>query len=211
MPTDTAPLELSEVQWQVADAIARKLVIEGTDINELRKTIAYLREYVNREKAGKAFFDYLKALVRRGNQIGHSKQTINYYKSLDAVCEQYLKDYQDKAPLMLMILGWSARLVQYYSKGVPTGEIQLIEVMSEREAEIRAVNQTHAFKVGQELPATVTAIKGNKVTYEILGTIRLTQKEPRLTEKLTEKQEITIRIEELKEDGSMKRVRGVVK
>ena len=189
MPTETASLELTEVQWQVAHAIARQLVIEGS--------------------AGKAFFDYLKTLVRRGNQIGHSKQTVSYYKSLDAACEKYLKDYQDKAPQMLMILGWAARLVQYYNKGVPTGEIQQIEVMSEREAEIQAVTQAQAFEVGQEIEATVAAIKGNKVTYEILGTIRLTQKEPKLAGKLTEGQIIIVRIEDLRDDKSIKRVKGI--
>ncbi|MBE9138832.1 hypothetical protein IQ254_16795 [Nodosilinea sp. LEGE 07088] len=209
MSTETAPLALTEVQWQVAHAIARQLVIEGTDVNELRKTISYLREYVDRKDAGKAFFDYLKTLVRRGNQIGHSKQTVNYYKSLDAACEKYLKDYQDKAAQMLMILGWAARLVQYYGKGVPTGEIQKIEVMSEREAEIQAVTQAHTFEVGQELSATVAAIKGNKVTYEILDTIRLTQKEPKLVGKLSEGQEVSVCIEELKDDGSIKRVKGI--
>ncbi|MGB3492289.1 MAG: hypothetical protein WBA57_06150 [Elainellaceae cyanobacterium] len=201
--------ELTDTQWQVADAIARQLVIEGTDVNELRKSISYLREYVDRENAGKAFLDYLKTLVRKGNQIGHSKRTVDYYKSLDAACEKYLKDYQDKAPQMLMILSWAARLVQYYDKGVPTGEIQQIEVMSEREAEIQAVTQTRTFEVGQELPATVTAIKGNKVTYEILGTIRLTPKEARLAGKLTEGQEVSVRIEDLKDDGSIKRVKGI--
>lgn len=208
MATETAFLELTEVQWQVAHAIARQLVIEDMDVNELRKTISYLREYVDRKDAGKAFFDYLKTLVRKGNQIGHSKRTIDYYKSLDAACETYLKDYQDKAPQMLMILGWSARLVQYY-KVTPIGEIQPIEVMSEREAEIQAVTQSHTFEVGQELSATVAAIKGNKVTYEILGTIRLTQKEPRLASKLTEGQKVSVRVEDLKEDGSIKRVKGI--
>lgn len=209
MPTATVPVELSEVQWQVAHVIAQQLVREGTDVNELRKTISYLREYVDQENAGKAFFDYLKALVRRGNQIGHSKQTIDYYKSLDAVCDEYLKDYQDKAPQMLLILGWAARLVKYY-KGLPVGEVPKVEIMSEREAEVQAVTQANTFTLGQELQAKVLAIKGKKVTYEILGSIKLSPKEPKLFEKLTEGQEVTVRIEDLRDDGSIKRVKGIV-
>ncbi|MFE4108373.1 hypothetical protein [Almyronema epifaneia] len=209
MTTETISLELTEVQWQVARAIARQLVIDDTDVNELRKTIAYLREYRDRANAGKAFFDYLKTLVRRGDQIGHSKKTIDYYKSLEAVCDSHLKDYQAEAPQMLMILGWAARLVQYY-KSTPIGELQQIEVMSEREAEVRAVTQSHTFEIGQELPAKVVAIKNNRVTYELLGTIKLTTKEPKLFKKLTIAQEITVRIEDLKEDGSIKRVKGIV-
>jgi hypothetical protein len=209
MPTETAPQEPTEVQWQIAHAIAQQLVIEDTDVNELRKTISYLRKYVERDNAGKAFFDYLKVLVRRGDQIGHSKQTIAYYKSLDSACKKYLEDYQDKAPLMLMILGWAARLLKYYDKGVPIGEIQRVEVMSEREAEIQAVIQTHMFEVGQELPAKVISITGNKVTYEILETIRLSPKEHKLSKHLREGQEITVRIEDLRDDGSIKRVKGI--
>ncbi|MBE7384524.1 MAG: hypothetical protein F6J95_024300 [Leptolyngbya sp. SIO1E4] len=209
MSTEIAPLELTEVQWQVAEAIARKLVIERTDVNELRKTLSYLREYVDRENAGKAFFDYLKTLVRRGDQIGHSKKTVEYYKSLDSICSEYLKDYQDKAPQILMILGWATRLVKYYDKGVPTGEIQPITVMSEREAAIQAVTQANTFEVGQEIEATVAAIKKSKVTYEILGTIRLTQKEPKLASKLTEGQTVSVYIADLKNDGSIKRIKGI--
>jgi len=200
--------ELTDAQWQIADAIARQLVIEGTDVNELRKATTYLRDRQNEAGAGKKFFDYLKTLVRHGNAIGHSKRTLDYYQSLDAVCSQYLSSYQDDAERMLYILSWAARLVQYYDKGVPTGEIEQPTVQSEREAEIQAVTQANKFEVGQELEATVTAIKGNKVTYEILGSIKLTQKEPKLASRLSEGQILKIRIEDLRDDGTLKRVKG---
>jgi len=200
--------ELTDAQWQIADAIARQLVIEGTDVNELRKAATYLRDRQDEPGAGKKFFDYLKTLVRHGNAIGHSKRTLSYYQSLDAVCSKYLESYQDDAPRMLYILSWAARLVQYYDKGVPTGEIKQPTVQSEREAEIQAVTQANKFEVGQELEATVTAIKGNKVTYEILGSIKLTQKEPKLASKLSEGQILKIRIEDLRDDGTLKRVKG---
>jgi hypothetical protein len=130
--------ELTDAQWQIADAIARQLVIEGTDVNELRKAATYLRDRQDEPGAGKKFFDYLKTLVRHGNAIGHSKRTLGYYQSLDATCSQYLGSYQDDSERMLYILSWAARLVQYYDKGVPTGEIKQPTVMSEREAEIQA-------------------------------------------------------------------------
>jgi len=207
LDTPTRSLDLTEVQWQVADAIARQLVIEGTDVNELRKALAYLREYVNRENAGPAFFDYLKMLVSKGERIGHSQKTVEYYKSLAAVCEEYLTRYQDDAPVMLMILGWAARLVKYYDKGVPTGEIQPISVISEREAEIQAMTQTHSFQIGQTLDANVKSIKGNKVTYEILGTIKLTVKEPKQAASLAEGQQVVVRVTRLKDNGSLKNVK----
>lgn len=200
--------ELTDAQWQIADAIARQLVIERTDVNELKKATAYLRARQEEDHAGKKFFDYLKTLVRHGDAIGHSKRTLGYYQSIDAVCSQYLENSQDDAKRMLLILSWAARLVQYYDKGVPTGEIERPNVMSEREAEIQAVTQANTFEVGQELEATVAAIKGNKVTYEILGSIKLTQKEPKLAVKLDVGQTLVVTIKDLRDDGSIKRVKG---
>lgn len=201
--------ELTDAQWQIADAIARQLVIEGTDVNELRKATTYLRDRQNEAGAGKKFFDYLKTLVRHGNAIGHSKRTLGYYQSLDAVCSQYLESYQDDAPRMLYILSWATRLMQYYDKGVPTGEIENPTVQSEREAEIQAVIQANQFEVGQEVEAIVTSIKGNRVTYEIAGAIRLTVKEPKRASLLTEREIVNIEITALKDDGSIKRVKAV--
>jgi hypothetical protein len=199
--------ELTDAQWQIADAIARQLVIEGTDVNELRKAATYLRDRQNEAGAGKKFFDYLKTLVRHGNAIGHSKRTLGYYQSLDAVCSQYLESYQNDAPRMLYILSWAARLVQYYDKGVPTGEIKQLTVISEREAELKAVNEANDFAVGQTLDAMITAIRGNKVTYELLETIKLTQKEPRKASELSIGQKVEIEIIQLRDDGLPKKLK----
>ena len=199
--------ELTDAQWPIADAIARQLVIDGTDVNELRKAMAYLRDRRDQAAAGKKFFDYLKTLVRHGNAIGHSKRTLGYYQSLDAVCSQYLTSYQDDPLKMLYLLSWAARLVQYYDKGVPTGEIEKPTVMSEREAEIQAVTQANEFAIGQALEATVTSVKGSRVTYELLGTIRLTIKEPKRSKNLSEEDVVTVEITQLREDGFPKKVK----
>lgn len=199
--------ELTDIQWQIADAIARQLVIEGTDVNELRKAIAYLRDHQDKPGAGKQFFDYLKTLVRHGNAIGHSKRTLGYYQSLDAVCRHYLDKYQDNAPMMLLILSWAARLVRYYDKGVPTGEIERPDFKSEREAELKAVNEANTFVVGQTLEAIVTAIRGNRVTYQFLRIIKLTQKEPKKASEMSVGQEIEIEIIQLRDDGLPKKIK----
>lgn len=209
MPVKTAPIELTEAEWQIVDAMARQLVLEDTDVNELRKAIAYLRDHLEGEDAGKRFFDYLKTLVRHGHSIGHSKRTIDYYRSLDTVCSQYLSSYQADAARMLTLLGWAARLVQYYDKGVPTGEIARPTIHSEREAEILAVTQASNFEVGQELEATVMAIKGSRVTYELVDTIRLTIKEPKKSKNLTEGQKVKVEITQLREDGFPKKVKCI--
>lgn len=97
--------ELTEAQWQIADAIARTLVLANTDVNELRKAISYLRTYANQGQGGAKFFAYLKTLVCNGNRIGHSKRTTEYYERIEATCSQYLAGYKDDATTMLNLLG----------------------------------------------------------------------------------------------------------
>ncbi|HBB30402.1 MAG TPA: hypothetical protein DDZ80_05225 [Cyanobacteria bacterium UBA8803] len=201
--------DLTELQWQIAHAIAHTLVKADTDVNELGKAIAYLRAYVNRENAGARFFDYLKTLVKNGRQIGHSKRTTDYYENIESACSQYLKAYQDDAATMLQILGWASRLMRYYKDAGCIGEITAPTVESVRQAEIAEVISAHNFAVGQILEATVTAVKGNKVTYEILGTIKLTEKEPKKAQSLSEGQKVKVEILDLKEDGSIKKVKCV--
>lgn len=200
--------DLTEFQWQMAHAIAQTLVKADTDVNELGKAIAYLRAHANRENAGAKFFDYLKTLVRNGRLIGHSKRTSEYYENIETVCSQYLKAYQDNAAVMLQILGWASRLMRYYANaGQPIGEITAPVVESARQAEIAEVISTHDFAIGQILEATVTAVKGNKVTYEILRTIKLTEKEPKKAKFLSQGQTVKVEILDLKEDGSIKKVK----
>ena len=209
MPSTDTQAELTPIQWQVADAIARFLVLAEADVNELRKAIAYLRAYCDRNNASSQFFTYLKTLVRNGDRIGHSNKTKGYYQSIDDACSQYLKDYQDDASTLLQILGWAARLMQYYREAGPIGELSESSVPSEREAAVQAVSAAQDFQDGQVLEATITAINGKKVTYEMLGTIRLTPKEPKQAELLQVGQCVKVEIVALKEDGSLKKVKWV--
>lgn len=202
-----ATTDLTSTQWQVADAIARQLVLEQTDLNEFRKTISYLRAYSARPDAGKKYFDYLNALARNGNRIGHSKRTQGYLENITATCQKYLDSYKDDAATLLQILGWAARLMQYYKQAGPIGEIPEPTIQSEREAEIQAVVASQEFYEGQTLEALVAGVKGNKVTYEMLGTLRLTTKEPKHAKVLSEGQSVTVEITALKPDGSPKNVK----
>ncbi|WP_232317170.1 hypothetical protein [Anabaena sp. CA = ATCC 33047] len=201
---------LTDRQWEIAHAIALTLVKEDTDVNELGKAVAYLRAYSNREDATSRFFKYLKTLVSNGRQIGHSKKTTDYYISIDKACSDYLKSISD-AYTILQILGWVSRLMRYYKDaGVPIGEIATPTappVESARQAEIARVAKSQDFKVDQILDATVTKINGNKVTYEILGTIKLTEREPKKASVLTQGQTVQVTIVALKDDGSIKNVK----
>ncbi|MGB7442690.1 MAG: hypothetical protein WA919_16625 [Coleofasciculaceae cyanobacterium] len=209
MTVETLTESLTEVQWQMAHAIAQTLVKDNTDVNELGKAIAYLRSYANRENAGAKFFDYLETLAKNGRQIGHSKRTSDYYENIENACSQYLKAYQDDAQVMLHILGWASRLMRYYKNAGPIEEITAPVVESARQAEIAEVISSHDFAVGQILEATVTAVKGNKVTYEILETIKLTEKEPKKAKLLSEGQKVKVEIVALKEDGSIRKVKCI--
>ncbi|UUO16837.1 hypothetical protein [Dolichospermum heterosporum] len=199
---------LTEKESQLAHNLAITLVKEETDVNEVGKVIAYLRSIVNQPDAGKRFFNYLKTLVTHGRQIGHSGRTAGYYRSIERACNQYLQNQQTNAQTMLKILGWAMRLMRYY-KVSPIEEILVspVEEISERQAAITEVFQSQKFEIDQVLDATVLAVKGNKVTYEILGTIKLTEKEPKKAASLKEGQVVKVKITALKDDGSIKSIK----
>ncbi|MCC3489007.1 MAG: hypothetical protein JGK35_00255 [Microcoleus sp. PH2017_16_JOR_D_A] len=116
--TELVTESLTEHQWGIAHAIAQTLVKEQTDVNELGKAIAYLRNAVNLNQtdANSRFFKYLKTLVGNGRQIGHSGKTTDYYRSIDKACSDCLKGFQGDARTLLQILGWASRLMRYYKQ-----------------------------------------------------------------------------------------------
>ncbi|AFZ42909.1 hypothetical protein PCC7418_0688 [Halothece sp. PCC 7418] len=175
-------VSLSDHEWDIAHAIARDLVSEKTDHNEVKKILEYLRKFKSKPKLGESFFQYLKTLAKKADQFGHSKQTPIYYRAIETTCNKHLIDYQDQPQLMLEILGWTTRLMRYYKK-TSLEELQAINEskQSERQAEIEQASASLEFKEGQIIEATVVGFnKGNKVTYEITATTqRLAQKEPK--------------------------------
>lgn len=200
---------LTEREWEIAHAIAQTLVKDETDVNEFGKAIAYLRNAVNQDRAdaNSRFFKYLKTLVGNGRQIGHSGKTPDYYRSIDKACSDCLKGFQGDASTLLQILGWASRLMRYYKEAGPIGEVSVPVLESARQVEIARTIGSHEFAIGQIVEAKVTAVKGNKVTYEILETIRLTEKEPKKAQSLSEGQVVQVEILDIKEDGSPKKVK----
>ncbi len=212
-------VDLSPQYWDLAHGIAMTLVKADTDVNELSKSIAYLRSVAHHADAGSRFFKFTSELVRE-HRFHRTQQTRRYYQLIDETCKDYLEPLKDKPAEMLQILGWAARLMRYYKDGgMPLGEIppplgsQLnsdsdrpVEEQAQRLAEIEAVLSSTDFRVGQKLDATIATIRGNKVTYEILGTIKLTQKEPRRAGSLSEGQVVQVEITELKEDGGIRKI-----
>ncbi len=212
-----ATTDLTGTQWQVADAIARQLVLDETDANELRKTIAYLRAYSDREDAGKKFFDYLNTLARNGNRIGHSKRTQDYLKSIAQTCQQYLGNYKDDVPVMLQVLGWAARLMQYYKEAGPIGELNIVsvddipsEAQKIREEKINQLVASESLEVGKQLDAIVLGKKqkGSEVTYEIAG-VPFKEREKKQFDAIPDNGSVIVEIKSLKDDGSINHVKFV--
>jgi len=204
-------ISLSDAEWEIVHAIAQSLVQKGTDVNEVGKAIAYLRTIIKEPNATSRFFTYLKTLVKDGKQIGHSNKTVEYYRNIEIICSQYFKNTSD-AHTVLQILGWVSRLMRYYKDaGVPIGEITAPiapPVKSARQAEIAKASQSQEFKEGDILEAKITKIaSGSKVTYEILGAIKLTEKEPKKASVLQEGQTVKVKIVSLKDDGGIKSVK----
>ncbi len=82
-------------------------------------------------------------------------------------------------------------------------------VKSERQVEITKVVQSQKFTVEQILEATVINIKGNKVTYQMLEVVKLTEKEPKKAAFLKEGQVVRVKITALKDDESIKSVKCI--
>ena len=207
---------LTDEQWNIAHGIAKGLTEEKTDVNELKKVISYLRDFINRDKAGAKFFVYLEIVEKNGKKIGHSDQTIESYRQIKKVCKEHLKKFEDNSLVMLTILGWASRLMQYY-KVTPVGETvdnssHISEPqISQRQQKREESKKVHQFKVGDILDAKVTKkSKGNKVTYEV-ETIPYTEKEPKNFEDIPENETVKVEVKSLKEDGSINHIKFVPK
>ena len=71
--------------FPIAEALAADLAGAGVDPNEAQKALAYLRS----RRSGKAFFDYLQAVVNNGQVVIRSRQTLDYYRVLQQACQRF--------------------------------------------------------------------------------------------------------------------------
>jgi len=201
--------DLSTKAWDAAHAIAKKLTETDTDVNELTKAISYLRAYQNQENAGNQFFAYLGTLVNNGKQIGHGNRTIDYYRNIKSACELNLKTYSSDAATMLQILGWAARLMRYYKKDpLEIGELPPPnEVPGGVKPDEPRVPQ-RKFQQDDIIAATVASIQGKSIKYQIEGFAnKIEEKSDKLAQALKQGQAVKVRVTEIKEDGSLKKVR----
>ncbi|MGY2716458.1 hypothetical protein [Thermostichus sp. MS-CIW-15] len=230
-------VDLSPQSWDLAHGIAMTLAKERVDVDELSKCIAYLRSVAHHPDAGSRFFRFTGELVRETG-LCRTQQTRRYYQLIDETCKRYLQPLQDRPAEMLQILGWAARLACYYKDGgMPIGEIPPPQgsqpndnsgrkdsvpqgagnkPQDDRQQQNHQHQQDQAqhqarkacFQTGQKLKATITNIKGNEVTFQILDTdTKLTQKEPKRAGSLSVGQEVQVEVLDLKEDGRIRKAK----
>jgi CRISPR-associated protein (TIGR03986 family) len=106
-------------------------------------------------------------------------------------------------PLQLAGIDDERRLYQIASPNTRSN----IKVRSERQVEITKAIQSQNFTVEQILEATITNINGNRVTYQMLEVLKLTEREPKKSTSLQVGQVVRVKITSLKEDGSIKSVK----
>ncbi|MEC4818780.1 MAG: hypothetical protein SAK29_36730 [Scytonema sp. PMC 1069.18] len=203
LATDT----LAEDQWKTVYAMAQMLANEQTDVNEVGKIIAYLRAYGHVENGGKNFFQYLSVLVRNGKTVGHSGRTFDYYQSIEKACKQYLLKYQNDVPAMLQILGWVTRIMRYYKAGGSTDFVEEQPSVTANFVQATPATPSQQVKVGDIVDATITKKKNVEITYKLLNSISLSQKEHKQANSLSEGQTVKLEITEVREDGRPKKVR----
>ena len=206
---------LTKFQWETAHNIARELVLEKTDVNEVEKANDYLFYYA---KTREQFFKYLQTLAKQGQRIGHSKKTADYYDDLFHVCRKYLQVERDSIEAIQQIMGWTSRLMRYYKEGFSEGELEELvanteqtPIVSERQAEVAEAIASQDYQIGQIVTAKITnkKDKGKVVTYTI-NEIPTTQKEPKIFDKLELERVLKVKIVSLRDDGRIKKVSPIL-
>ncbi|PSF37390.1 hypothetical protein C7H19_10715 [Aphanothece hegewaldii CCALA 016] len=205
MITESSTEAMTDEEWEIAHAIAHSLSKEQLRIdaksdgivNEFKKTISYFSSLSHREDAQTHFLRYIKILVENAENIGHSNQTFDYYRSLEKIYRKYLQDAQVDTIKLLKIIGWSSRLFRYY-KYNPIAEVLFTPL------------KKHQFKVDDLLDARVVKknSKGSKVTYEIQEN-QYYEKETKNFAVIPESGLVKVRIVSLNLDESINHVKFV--
>lgn len=149
-----------------AEALAADLAGARVDVNEAQKVLTYLRSQPN---DGAALFRYLDAVNANGRAVIRSRQTLEYYRELQAACRRHLWPLRADYPALLQTYAWSLRLLRYY-RAVPLAA-------EERNAGRRAEPEQAAPPpaapripdVGEVFTGRIAAVDGDAVLIEIPG------------------------------------------
>lgn len=101
---------MNDTILQLAHIMARELIKQDCDPNEVQKAFTYLRLHPD----GEQFFRFLNTLVQQGWLMVRSRRTLDYYRVLLEVCRQHLTPYRTNVEVMCQVLGWTVRLMRFY-------------------------------------------------------------------------------------------------
>ncbi|MEO0377096.1 MAG: hypothetical protein AAF329_21270 [Cyanobacteria bacterium P01_A01_bin.17] len=107
---------MTPIHWQAATGIAHELSATNTDVNELKKVVAYLSWCQRRRGAAdtEQLLIYLDTLAAHGEV--RSNQTPHYYRAIQQACRIHLQPLALQGDELLQVLGWAGRLHQRRSR-----------------------------------------------------------------------------------------------
>jgi hypothetical protein len=94
-----------------AESIAYSLYEAQVDVNEFQKSLTYLAK----TRSISAYFNYLSIIASYGSVVIRSAQTLRYYREIYKVLLEYKSALEDIQEQVYWVLGWSARLIRYYT------------------------------------------------------------------------------------------------
>ena len=162
-------------QWEIAHDIAFDLVDWGTDPNELGKVIAFMRRHKGESDAKSRLMSLVQRLANTQNALIRSRQTQRFYRNIQEACQKYLRDISDTGEI-LTVLGWSLRLMRYYSveperaaeaQRRPQEPRQTPEPRPTQTQQLSKTPEKPKVKVGDKVNATVLKKDGFKVTVRL--------------------------------------------
>ncbi len=166
---------MDKKHWSIAHDIAFDLVDWGTDPNELGKVVAFVRRYQNDSEAKNRLLSLVQRLGNTRNALIRSRQTQRYYQNIQEACDKHLYDISDTGDI-LMILGWSLRLMRYYrveperaveEQRRPQAPQQTPEPTPMQTPQQPKKPEKPKIRVGDRVNATILKKDGFKVTVQL--------------------------------------------
>lgn len=106
-------LQMNENLWSIAHNLAYEMHEHNVDVNEVNKVIAFMRQYHKVDDALDKFKSLLQQLAYSDDAPIQSGRTRDYYEDIQECCQKHLGNISNPNELLL-ILGWSRRLMYYY-------------------------------------------------------------------------------------------------
>lgn len=166
---------MDKKHWSIAHDIAFDLVDWGTDPNELGKVVAFMRRYQNDSEAKNRLLSLVQRMASTQNALIRSRQTQRFYRNIQEACKKHLYDISNTGDI-LMILGWSLRLMRYYrvepkrateEQRPPQEPKQAPKLRPSQTPQPSKEPEKPRVKVGDRVNATILKKDGFKVTVQL--------------------------------------------